>query len=116
MHTRIKSIQRKAAEAGNGEARFQPSLSLEPQERALSLLLDELDATLDAVAESLEPHRLAGYLYTLARAFSEFYEACPVLKADSDELRENRLALCQLTARTLEQGLGLLGITAPERM
>lgn len=115
MHTRIKSIQRKAVEAEVGDARFDSDLALESQERALSLLLDEFDATLKAVSDTLEPHRLAGYLYALARAFSEFYEACPVLKADSD-VRANRLALCALTARTLAQGLELLGITAPERM
>ncbi len=116
MHTRIKSIQRRAAESGAGEARFVTSLTLAPPERALSLLLDEFDATLNAVADTLEPHRLAGYLYTLARAFSEFYEACPVLKADSDDVRANRLALCAVTARTLAQGLDLLGIPAPDRM
>ncbi|WP_328590849.1 arginine--tRNA ligase [Saccharopolyspora terrae] len=116
MHTRIKSIQRKAADTGAGEARFDAGLALEPQERALSLLIDEFADTLEVVAKTLEPHRLAGYLYGLARAFSEFYEACPVLKADSDEVRASRLALCELTARTLAQGLDLLGITAPERM
>lgn len=115
MHTRIKSIQRKAVEAEVGDARFDPSLALESQHRALSLLLDEFDATLKSVSDTLEPHRLAGYLHQLARAFSEFYEACPVLKADS-AVRANRLALCALTARTLAQGLDLLGITAPERM
>ncbi|MEV0700066.1 arginine--tRNA ligase [Saccharopolyspora sp. NPDC050389] len=116
MHTRIKSIQRKAAEAGITEARFDTGLALQPQERALGLLLDEFDATLDLVADTLEPHRLAGYLYSVARAFSEFYEACAVLKADSEAVRANRLALCGLAARTLAQGLSLLGISAPERM
>jgi arginyl-tRNA synthetase len=116
MHTRIKSIQRRAVDAGITQVQFHSGLSLQPQERALGLLLDEFSSTLDAVATTLEPHRLAGYLYTLARAFSEFYESCPVLKADTDEIRTNRLALCDLTARTLAHGLDLLGFEAPERM
>lgn len=72
------------------------------------------DASID-VAYTLEPHRLCGYLYNLARDFTAFYEACHVLNAN-EPVRSNRLALCQLTARTLKHGLGLLGISAPERM
>jgi len=68
------------------------------------------------VAESLCPHKLCGYLYELATSFSAFYENCPVLKAESAELRASRLALCDLTARVLCRGLGLLGIEAPPRM
>ncbi|MBM3800640.1 MAG: arginine--tRNA ligase, partial [Actinobacteria bacterium] len=55
------------------------------------------------------------YLYDLATVFTAFYEHCPVLKAD-DAVRESRLALCDLTARVMERGLGLLGIDAPEQM
>jgi len=116
MHTRIKSIQRKAADAGIDGAAWASDLPLEPAERSLALLLDEFSSTLATVAQTLEPHRLAGFLYSLARAFSEFYEACPVLKADSEMVRANRLALCGLTGKTLAQGLELLGIAAPERM
>lgn len=67
------------------------------------------------VAATLEPHRLCTYLYDTARAFTDFYEACPVLTAPEPE-RGNRLALCRLTAATLREGLALLGIAAPERM
>ena len=63
----------------------------------------------------LEPHRLCGYLYDLAKAFNTFYLNCPVDKAD-EPLRGNRIALCQLAATTLRDGLDLLGIAAPERM
>jgi arginyl-tRNA synthetase len=115
-HTRIKSILRRAADTAVGVARFSGNLTLDAPERALALLLDEFGAIVQLVATTLEPHRLAGYLYTVAKAFTDFYEACPVLKADSDEIRANRLALCQLTAEVLSQGLGLLGIAAPERM
>jgi arginyl-tRNA synthetase len=68
------------------------------------------------VEASLSPHHLCTYLFELANAFSSFYEACPVLKAPSDEERASRLALSALTARVLERGLGLLGIEAPDRM
>ncbi len=65
----------------------------------------------NGVAESLEPHRLCTYLHDVATAFSTFYEACPVLKADSDEQRASRLALSDVTARVLALGLELLGST-----
>jgi arginyl-tRNA synthetase len=68
-----------------------------------------------AAAETLEPHRLCGYLYQLATALSAFYEACPVLKAHG-EARVSRLALCRTTQRVLAAGLTLLGITALDRM
>ena len=111
-HTRIRSILRKA---GDPETTIDPAVELHPAERALALELDDYGATLAAVAESLEPHKLCGYLYDLARDFTAFYEACPVLNAE-EPVRSNRLALCRLTARTLHHGLGLLGISAPERM
>ncbi|HEY3517271.1 MAG TPA: DALR anticodon-binding domain-containing protein, partial [Gammaproteobacteria bacterium] len=66
--------------------------------------------------QTLRPHRLAGYLYELATAFTAFFETCPVLKAPDDATRASRLALCELTARVLARGLNLLGIAAPERM
>lgn len=116
MHTRIASIQRKAVDTATTEAHFDPSLALHPSERGLALLLDEFSSTLDEVSATLEPHRLANYLYSLARAFSEFYDACSVLQAESKATRSNRLALCELTRRTLAQGLDLLGIEAPGRM
>ncbi|MGP3971041.1 arginine--tRNA ligase [Streptomyces sp. 6N223] len=124
-HTRISSILRRSeaeakararANATEATPRFVPDVPLQPVERALALLLDEFAATLNAVAATLEPHRLAAYLYALAKAFTDFYESCPVLKADTPGSRANRLALCHLTRATLARGLGLLGITAPERM
>ena len=55
------------------------------------------------------------HLHDLAKAFTDFYEACPVLTAE-EPTRANRIALCRLTARTLREGLGLLGVAAPECM
>ena len=115
-HARIASILRKGAgEAAGADPGFDATLPLAAEERALALLLDEFPATLDALAATLEPHRLAGYLYGLAKTYTAFYESCPVLKAEP-RIRSNRLALCRLTAATLARGLDLLGITAPDRM
>lgn len=87
----------------------------EPVERTLAIELVAFGGVVDEVAASLEFHRLAQYLYTLASTFTSFYEKCPVLKADA-EIRESRLVLCDLTARTLKTGLGLLGIESPDQM
>ncbi|NUT47346.1 MAG: arginine--tRNA ligase [Saccharothrix sp.] len=111
-HARIRSILRKA---GDPDTAVDRTVALQPAERALALELDAYGSVLAEVATTLEPHRLCGYLYDLARAFTAFYEDCPVIKAD-EPVRGNRLALCRLTARTLGHGLGLLGIVAPERM
>lgn len=88
----------------------------QPIEKQLGLKLFQLESALGAVAERLEPHRLCTYLYELATLFSSFYEACPVLKAETETSRNTRLLLCELTARTLKLGLGLLGIRVLEKM
>jgi arginyl-tRNA synthetase len=115
-HARLVSIERKARDTGVlGEAHAPIALG-EEAERRLALELSELEPTLLAVAETLQPHRLTTYLFSLATAFTTFYETCPVLKADTPELRASRLALCFATRRVLALGLGLLGMGAPERM
>jgi arginyl-tRNA synthetase len=116
-HARVRSILAKAATDAPGHpAEVVPEAPLHPAERALILQLDAFGAVLAEVAAELEPHRLCGYLFALAKAFTDFYGACPVLKAGSEELRGNRLALCTLTGDTLALGLDLLGLRAPERM
>jgi arginyl-tRNA synthetase len=127
-HARIGSILRKAAASGpapgdgdgdgdgaGGDHAGAPLTAFTPEERALALELIELSTVLDRVADTLQPHRLCGYLYDVATAFTRFYEACPVLKAPPAE-RRARLALCRVTARVLAQGLELLGIAAPAQM
>ncbi len=59
---------------------------------------------------------MTSYLFELSNRFSNFYTECPVLKAEPDELRNSRLLLCELTGRTLRQGLSLLGIDVVEKM
>ncbi|MDA0179371.1 arginine--tRNA ligase [Solirubrobacter phytolaccae] len=99
-----------------GETATTVSVVTEPVEQALLLKLAAFGDVLDEVAATLEPHRLCTYLYELAGQYTSFYEACPVLKADTPEQRRSRLAMCTLTAETLKTGLGLLGITVPARM
>jgi arginyl-tRNA synthetase len=72
--------------------------------------------SLDRVMADYRPNHLASYLFDLATHYSDFYENCPVLKAETDALRTSRLKLCDLTARTIERGLNLLGIEVVERM
>jgi arginyl-tRNA synthetase len=92
-----------------------PVLLGTPAERALALQLLGLGRAVSDVAATAEPHKLAGFLFDLASAFTTFYEQCPVLSAEGP-VRDSRLALCALSLRVLETGLGLLGIPAPERM
>ncbi len=111
-HARIHAILRKAGEV---PATVTVDLPFHETERRLALELDAFGDTLLAIGLTLEPHRLCVYLYNLAKAFTDFYEECPVLSVEST-IRGNRLALCSLTAHTLEIGLKLLGIGAPQRM
>jgi arginyl-tRNA synthetase len=82
-------------------------------ERALALRLLAFPDVVAAVAETLEFHRLTGYLFELAGLFATFFERCPVLRGPDTA---SRLVLCDLTGRTLTRGLALLGIAAPQRM
>ncbi|MGW0825552.1 arginine--tRNA ligase [Streptomyces sp. NPDC002845] len=112
-YARIQSILRKAGEA---RPAAHPELALAPAERALGLHLDQFGETVLDVASAYEPHKLAAYLYQLASHLTTFYDQCPVLKAETPEQVENRLFLVDLTARTLHQGMALLGIRTPERL
>ncbi|MBB5786412.1 arginine--tRNA ligase [Jiangella mangrovi] len=116
-YARVRSILRKATGriAAAGRPAVDATLPLHSAERALALSLDGFEASLRDVADTLEPHRLCGYLYDLATTFTKFYDACPVTSAEGT-VRTNRISLCELTGRTLATGLGLLGIDAPERI
>jgi len=83
--------------------------------RSLALGLVAFPEALEAALATLQPHRLSGYLFDLAQRLTSFYEACPVLSAP-EPTRSERLALCDLTSRTLALGLALLGIDAPDQM
>jgi arginyl-tRNA synthetase len=114
-HARICSIFRRAGVARSEVANA--SLTLDAaQERTLALAVLQFDAAVHDTLDRYSPHRLCTYLFDLAQAFTSFYDACPVLKAPDEATRRSRLTLCDVTARTLAAGLGLLGIDAPERM
>jgi arginyl-tRNA synthetase len=114
-HARICSIFRRA-HVDRASMRSVAISLAEPQEKALALALLQFDSTVHDTLDKFSPHRLCTYLFELAQAFTAFYEACPVLKEGYEATRESRLGLCDITARTLNQGLLLLGIEAPERM
>jgi arginyl-tRNA synthetase len=112
-YARICSILRRA---GPPETEPAPIVLRDPAERALAMELLTAGQVVHDVAESLEPHRLCGYLFELATKFAVFYQQCPVLRAETDELRRSRLAICRLTARVLAHHLDLLGMQALESM
>ena len=111
-YVRIRSIFRKL------DANFVEPATLalnDPAELTLSKKLLQFGEIVPQTLDDFRPNVLANYLYELANTFHGFYEACPVLKSESP-VRESRLALCDLSARILRQGLSLLGIETPERM
>jgi arginyl-tRNA synthetase len=114
-YTRIKSIFRKTGETSNIQHPTSNIQLAAEEEIALAKHLLNFGLTLEAVAEEYRPNFLCNYLYELAGKFTSFYENCPVLKAD-DATRASRLALCDLTARVLKQGLETLGIETVEQM
>ncbi len=113
-HARICSIFRRAG-IDRAAVRGLPIAVAATQERALALRLLAYPTAIDVTLDTYSPHKLCTYVYELASDFTAFYEHCPVLKAD-EPVRSSRLALADLTARTLAHSLGLLGIDAPEQM
>ena len=114
-HARICSIFRRA-DINRATVRDTIPTLATPQERALALRILAFDTAVWDTLDRYSPHRLCTYLFELAHDFTGFYENCPVLKANDAATKQSRLALCDLTARVIAQGLDLLGITAPERM
>ena len=115
-YARIASIRRKAAETGAAPGNAAAPITLAaPEELVLAKHMLHFGLTLEAVAEEHRPNYLCNYLFELAGKFTSFYENCPVLDAPGD-LRPTRLALCDLTARVLRQGLATLGIQVVEQM
>ena len=112
-YTRIRSV---FAKAGIDPSTLSGEIILtEEKERALAIKLLQFEEALNSVAKEGMPHILCQYLYELAGAFSSFYEACPMLNAE-EKVKNSRLRLSDLTARTLKQGLDLLGIKTVEKM
>ncbi len=114
-YTRIKSIFRKA---GVDATAINYSIAIEHEkEVALALKTLQFEDALDAVSSDATPHVLCTYLYDLASLFMSFYESCPILKDDVEPaVKESRLMLAAIVAKTLAQGLDLLGIDVMEKM
>jgi len=116
---RIQGIRRKATSLVEGGASGLTAADIllnAPEERLLGLSLLRFEEVLSEVARDLYPSKLCEYLFDLSQAFNQFYEQCPVLKAESPELVRSRTALCAITADTLQLGLGLLGIETLEKL
>jgi arginyl-tRNA synthetase len=87
----------------------------EPTELELAKQLLKLDVVLESVTNEFLPNRVCEYLFELSQKFNQFYEKCPVLNAP-EPVRSSRLILCDLTARTIQTCMGVLGISLPDRM
>ncbi len=115
-HARIAGILGKALDAA-AHAPPRPVITVaEPAERQLALALLRYPQVVRDVAQHLDPSRLCAYLHGLATTYNGFYQQCPVLKCEDPALRASRLRLCAISKHVMKDGLGLLGITAPERM
>jgi arginyl-tRNA synthetase len=115
-HARIASILRKADEEGSAVARPAAGIVLEPAERDLIKRLLEFPEEVREAAARRAPHRICAYSMAVAADFHAFYRDCKVIGAEGEGVEASRLALCLLAKRTIAGSLGLLGISAPERM
>ena len=116
-YARIQSIFRKCETTPAAIRQARPPIALSnPAERGLGMRILRFPETLELAASELKPNVLTDYLFDLAKALSTFYEECPVYKAESPERRASRLGLIDLTARTIQMGLGLLGIGVVDEM
>ncbi|RMH72218.1 MAG: arginine--tRNA ligase [Gemmatimonadetes bacterium] len=117
-YARIRSIFRKSEQDNYVSLTPEADYSgiHHPKEIELVRKLFDFPEEVRIAAETYNPSRITTYLFELAKAYSQFYHACPVLNAENDALTQVRMVLCKATAVTLKRGLKLLGIDAPERM
>ncbi|GLZ54744.1 arginine--tRNA ligase [Actinomycetospora sp. NBRC 106378] len=118
-HARLSALARNAADLGVSRENPDLALLVEPREGDLIRTLGEFPRVLASAAALREPHRVARFLEELAGAYHRFYDTCRVLPQGDEEpgpLHTARLALCEAARTVLASGLGLLGVSAPERM
>ena len=116
-YARTQSIFRKGGISPATIRQARPAILVShPAERGLGVRLLRIPEVIELAVEDLKPNILTDYLFDLAQTFSTFYEECPVVKAESPERRDSRLALCDLTGRALKFGADLLGIDVVDRM
>ena len=114
-YTRVLSVFRKAELEESAIINAEVTIT-EDREAQLAARLLQFEETLNVVARDGTPHVMCAYLYDLAGLFSGFYEHCPILSAENESVRNSRLKLALLTAKTLKLGLDTLGIETVERM
>lgn len=112
-HARIKSILRRASEVSNQKTEVGSLLKLEKE---LLLLLEQYSTIVKQAADEYNPSVLAIYAFNVAKTYNTFYTEHSVLNAESEEKKQLRLQLCQLTANVIKHAMSLLGIKVPERM
>ncbi|TCN65364.1 arginine--tRNA ligase [Acetobacteroides hydrogenigenes] len=116
-HARIKSLLRKAKDAGTeAPSSINLSLCLSQKEIDLIKMLDLYPEVVSTAADQLSPAIIANYAYDMAKEFNQFYHDSPIIKEDNEEIRQMRLALSQQIALTIKSGMSLLGIEVPEKM
>jgi len=115
-HARIASLLRKGEAEDIYANASQMGLLTERAERNLIKKIWDLPYTVEKITADFGVHRLATFVSELAREYHNFYDKCPVLKAESKELAQARMALCQAAAMALKETLSLLGVSAPEEM
>ena len=114
-HARIHSILRKAEEEYSFSGDVKLNLLKEDAESSLIKTLFKFPGAIQSAADAREPHRLINFLNDVASAFTTFYHDCRIIGVD-EELAQARIELAKVTAQVLNNGLKILGITAPERM
>ncbi len=114
-HARIKSILRKAAEAGI-DTGLGGEVSYVPEEIGLIKTLCDYPQTVRAAAENFSPSLIGAYVYELAKSFNGYYHDHSILREENPAVRAMRLRLCAQVARVISLGMKLLGIEVPERM
>ena len=112
IHARIKSILRK--ETVSGFATYKESLL--PLEKELMVTMEQYPVVIEQAAADYNPSHIANYVYAVAKTFSSFYSEHKVANAESEEKKQLRLRLCQMTANIIASAMGLLGINVPEKM
>jgi arginyl-tRNA synthetase len=118
-HARTRAVARNAAEAGVDRSAFEASALQHETESILLGVLAEFPRIVLQAAELREPHRVARYLEDLAGSYHRWYDACRVIPlgdAPIDDMHRTRLWLNDATGQVLRNGLGMLGVSAPEKM
>lgn len=116
-HARIRSVIRRAEQEGWKLPTALPAnVALNADERELAKLLSEYENVVRTAGEKYDPSEVANYVYNVAKHYNKFYHDNPILKADTEDAKQIRLALCYQTGVTIKKAMGLLGIEVPEKM